>query len=465
MTSLDPVIIYRAQNTLKNISPALIRCWLGATPVLQVHQGGTGSSTLSGILYGNGTSSVRSVIIGANLAFSNGTLSATAGSGAAFPFDVNSWGNSTTSVLGFNNGFISNGSSTQVWSNIGSSTATTFAVPSLTSALLLTNGNGLFAEYAGTSCTNQFLRSLDALGAATCATVGTADVSGLDISDDTNLAATYPIILTGDTLSFQATSTFIVGALTSTSLNTGQGAYELYSMNQDVTTTSNVSFGTIGGTDGTLNSLAIDTNGIVFDTDGDGALSIQSNSAGSQEEIRVNLDDTANSAYWTSSTGVTAWLMDLIGISSNASSSFSWLNAASTTVSTKLALPYVASQILITDANGLVSGTTSPTSLAFTYASSTATAGTTTISKSGSPWGVTITSFGCVSTGGTVNVQMGDGSASTTMVTSATGNTTTFTALSSNNTFTTGERIYFAIGTFSGTGVTEVTCSNSQKKT
>ena len=31
--------------------------------------------------------------------------------------------------------------------------------------------------------------------------LGTADISGLDISDDTNLAATYPLILTGDTLS------------------------------------------------------------------------------------------------------------------------------------------------------------------------------------------------------------------------------------------------------------------------
>jgi len=31
--------------------------------------------------------------------------------------------------------------------------------------------------------------------------LGTADISGLDISDDTNLAATYPVVLTGDTLS------------------------------------------------------------------------------------------------------------------------------------------------------------------------------------------------------------------------------------------------------------------------
>lgn len=46
-----------------------------------------------------------------------------------------------------------------------------------TSALLLTGASGIVAEYAGTSCTNQFVRSLDAVGAATCATIGSADVS------------------------------------------------------------------------------------------------------------------------------------------------------------------------------------------------------------------------------------------------------------------------------------------------
>ena len=46
----------------------------------------------------------------------------------------------------------------------------------LTSALILTGAGGDFAEYAGTSCTNQFVRSLSALGVATCATVTSSDV-------------------------------------------------------------------------------------------------------------------------------------------------------------------------------------------------------------------------------------------------------------------------------------------------
>ena len=64
----------------------------------------------------------------------------------------------------------------------------------LTSAILLTGANGYAAEYAGTSCTNQFARSLDALGAATCATVGAGDVSlaNLTATDSTlTFSGTY----------------------------------------------------------------------------------------------------------------------------------------------------------------------------------------------------------------------------------------------------------------------------------
>ena len=94
-----------------------------------------------------------------------------------------------------------------------SATTTNFAVSSLTSALLLTDANGSLDEYAGTTCTNQFVRVLSVLGVATCATVGTADVAGLDVSDDTNLAVTSPITLTGDTVGFDfSTSNTWTGA-------------------------------------------------------------------------------------------------------------------------------------------------------------------------------------------------------------------------------------------------------------
>ena len=52
----------------------------------------------------------------------------------------------------------------------------------ITSAIPLTDSTGLVAEYAGTSCTNQFVRSLSALGAATCASISNDDWSGTDLS-------------------------------------------------------------------------------------------------------------------------------------------------------------------------------------------------------------------------------------------------------------------------------------------
>ena len=72
----------------------------------------------------------------------------------------------------------------------------------LTSAIILTGAGGILAEYTGATCTNQFARSTDALGAWTCATVGTADVAGLDISADTNLTAGDGLTLTDDDIDF-----------------------------------------------------------------------------------------------------------------------------------------------------------------------------------------------------------------------------------------------------------------------
>lgn len=73
-------------------------------------------------------------------------------------------------------------------------TTTSFAISNLTSALIMTGATGNTLEYAGTSCTNQFVRSLDAVGAATCATVGAADVSlaNLTATDSTlTFSGTY----------------------------------------------------------------------------------------------------------------------------------------------------------------------------------------------------------------------------------------------------------------------------------
>lgn len=96
---------------------------------------------------------------------------------------------------------------------------------------------------------------------------------------------------------------------------------------------------------------------------------------------------------------------------------------------------------------------------AFLYATSTLGTGTTTLKVSGFYRATTFAKIGCVGNGsGTFVAQLGDGTASTTAVVSATGNTTTFTTVSSNNAFTSGEAMYWAIGSVSGT-VADPSCS------
>lgn len=62
--------------------------------------------------------------------------------------------------------------------------------PNYTSALLLTGASGALAEYTGTTCTNQFVRSLSALGVATCESVVSDDITdGTIVNADINNSA------------------------------------------------------------------------------------------------------------------------------------------------------------------------------------------------------------------------------------------------------------------------------------
>src|SRR3990167_787428 len=152
----------------------------------------TTNLTISGI---NGSSQCLSIN-------SVGTVSgsgATCGGGAGF-------GNSWQLVTGDTNaitptttvGIIVNNSTSSIYALSVTHGTTTNATSTnlnvsgqvdfdgLTSAILLTGAGGILAEYAGTSCTNQFPRSLSALGAATCETVADADVvNALTISAGT----------------------------------------------------------------------------------------------------------------------------------------------------------------------------------------------------------------------------------------------------------------------------------------
>ena len=95
-------------------------------------------------------------------------------------------------------------------------------------------------------------------------------------------------------------------------LDTGQGANELYDMDQNVLTTSSPTFdsATLVG-DLTLNGhdlvMGTTTAGVTLTDDGDGALTIAAKGDGSQENLTANLDDTSNRIVFSTSTGLNEW--------------------------------------------------------------------------------------------------------------------------------------------------------------
>lgn len=91
--------------------------------------------------------------------------------------------------------------------------------------------------------------------------------------------------------------------------------------------------------------------------------------------------------------------------------------------------------------------------------------GTTTLVKAGGVRGFTLTAGSCLTiSGGTANIQVGNGTASTTMLATATTLTgQTVTTLSSNNTFQYAQPMLVAIGTFSSAATTTISCSYGKR--
>lgn len=160
------------------------------------------ASTISGVSLGNNLNALTNdtTLIGSSYN----------GSGAVSDWgidlsNVNSWTGKQTFYDSQNTNGTSTGTTYLNRAYLASTTAGNFTVGTitatssmtvvpLTSALILTGSGGLMAEYTGTSCTNQFVRSIDALGVATCATVSSSDVSlaNLTATDSTlTFSGTY----------------------------------------------------------------------------------------------------------------------------------------------------------------------------------------------------------------------------------------------------------------------------------
>ncbi len=241
----------------------------------------------------------------------------------------------------------------------------------LTSALVLAGADGLLSEYAGIDCTNQFVRDVSAAGAGTCATVGTADVSGLDISDDTNLTAGDHITLTGDDLDVDddfilntgdtGTGLYTLSYASTTGLSSGYASSTLYygaglanCASENMLTWTDGRFGCESDTAGagggwpftpaTYGSTAVQSTStplwltagfpsliatstfatyssttqmsigaygaaanIYFTEDGDGALTIKGTGNANSEDFTINLDDTADVGVYSSASGLVAF--------------------------------------------------------------------------------------------------------------------------------------------------------------
>lgn len=109
-------------------------------------QGGTGTSSPSGILYGDGTLHLKTLNIGSGCTFSSGTLTCPGtggGSSFGFPFTVNTGYNSTTTTIGFLTGGI--------FTNASSTFSGPVRFPAISQGVLYTGTGGLLTSFSTTT--------------------------------------------------------------------------------------------------------------------------------------------------------------------------------------------------------------------------------------------------------------------------------------------------------------------------
>jgi hypothetical protein len=374
------------------------------TTVLMPHSGGTGTSST------NASNVGKYLKVSDDSPFTYTFDSPAGGSGDS------RWATSSTDIKPNVSG---TGIIVLASSTIQTLNATSFTIPPLTSAITLTNGSGVFAEYAGSTCSaGTKATAISALGAVTC--------SAVDISADTNLSGDTEIVLTGDALSIAST------IARDTELPIGANPT-----------------GTIG-----LSAV----NGVAttfLRSDGSPALS--------QSIIPT----------WTG-----LHTFNTAGLIAGASSTVQWLystgatltNATSTnlSVSNSLVIPQnktasLAGQIVSDDTTGQLryyAGSAERVVLGYSkafagYSTSTTWTGTTTVQGTVAFEAQTFTHAQCYTDTGTVGVAVTDGTNEMNYFVAST--TAGVMSLTTNNTFTAGEKRYVKFGTPLSTP-TNITC-------
>lgn len=178
-------------------------------------------STAAGTVSSIGVSSSGSITVGSSPVTTSGTITADlnlANSNTWTALQQFASGASTTMQSVFGTLYVGGAATTTIQGNTNATSTISgnlevtgrFRDDSITSALLLDDSQGLAGAYGGTSCTNQFVRSVNAAGAATCNSVANTDLTNSTIAlSDSN-----------STLTIGGTPAALGGTLTAT-LNLG----------------------------------------------------------------------------------------------------------------------------------------------------------------------------------------------------------------------------------------------------
>lgn len=267
--------------------------------------------------------------------------------------DYVKWANATSSLWQVS-GLLSTASSTFT----GNATTTgnhgfgSIRVPNLTSAILLTDANGLFAEYAGSSCAGgTFANAISALGAVTCDSPAAASFpfTPTTYGGVAANATTSPIwIQTAPPYGLIASSTFSTYAST-TQLTLGADYLTDFSTGFTISAAGVVTLDTTGDWTGTFDGL----QGSAYL-----ANSFSTTSANyweTQQYPRFDFTPTSNFGTTTSASSTPLWLRGSL-YSLFASSTAVLTNASSTqfTNTGSTWLTSMTSALLLTGADGLV---------------------------------------------------------------------------------------------------------------
>lgn len=393
-----------------------------------VATGGTGSTTLTGILIGNGTSAVNSLTVGSGCTLVGTTLSCAGTGGSTYPFPNQlGGGNATSSLTGFSGGLISTASSTaqfltMILSTTTSATTTNFAITGAP-AVNCNGTNALTTSASGNvTCTAQ------AQGTVTAVSVATANGFAGNSSGGATPALTLSTTVTGLTLGN----------------GTSLAAYAGTSCTNAILSLNGSGVATCGG------SAYPFTYATTYNT----------------------LSAASTTPFWFQGNGT-------YGLFASSTSIIDYATSTAHSVSGALYIPNAANPALGATAGRLAIDTTAAstslhwqdasgehavfasTSPAFSYATSSPV-GTTTILIPGPTRKVIYDQMGCTSIGGTATVALGNGTATSTYQISGTSLTTTYVTLVANNTFTQGVSRLIAIGNWSSTAISQVSCTFSQ---